>query len=118
MVVAMDAATAADLPRAAGESRQAQSEKSRAWPTVLVVDDEERNRVFLRPVLRDHYRIIEAESAAAAFAILERERVDLVLLDVMMPEMTGFEACKLIKERHRDAFLPVLLVTGLTDQQQ
>ncbi len=114
----MDPGTEGASPRAPDESRQAQSDRSRAWPTVLVVDDEERNRLFLRPLLRDHYRIIEAENAAAALAVLERERVDLVLLDVMMPEMTGFEACKLIKERHRDTFLPVLLVTGLTDQQQ
>jgi signal transduction histidine kinase len=115
----MDPGPEAASPRAGGdEIRKAQGERSRAWPTVLVVDDEERNRLFLRPVLRDHYQILEADSAAAAFAILERERVDLVLLDVMMPEMTGFEACKLIKARHRDAFLPVLLVTGLTDQQQ
>jgi signal transduction histidine kinase len=106
-------------PRAAlDESSPADEGAARARPTVLVVDDEERNRFFLRPVLRDHYRILEAENAAAAFAVLQRERVDLVLLDVMMPEMTGFEACKLIKERHRDVFLPVLLLTGLTDQQQ
>jgi two-component system sensor histidine kinase/response regulator len=114
----MDPGTEGASPRAPDENGQAQSDRSRAWSTVLVVDDEERNRLFLRPLLRDHYRIIEAENAAAALAVLERERVDLVLLDVMMPEMTGFEACKLIKERHRDTFLPVLLVTGLTDQQQ
>src|SRR4051812_20771466 len=103
----MNSGPEAASTRDAGDAiRKAQTDRSRAWPTVLVVDDEERNRLFLRPVLRDHYQILEAESAAGAFAILERERVDLVLLDVMMPEMTGFEACKLIKERHRDAFLP------------
>ena len=115
----MDRATEGSSARAApDEIGWGQSERARAWPTILVVDDEERNRLFLRPLLRDQYRILEAENAAAAFAVLERERVDLVLLDVMMPEMTGFEACKLIKDQYRDPFLPVLLVTGLTDQQQ
>jgi two-component system sensor histidine kinase/response regulator len=87
-------------------------------PTVLLVDDEETSRALLRPVLRDHYRIVEAQSAAAALDVLAGGRIDLVLLDVVMPAMTGFEACKVIKERHRDPFLPVLLITGLTDLQQ
>jgi len=88
-----------------------------ARPTVLVVDDEQRNRLFLRPVLKN-YHVVEAESGPAALAVLERRRIDLVLLDVLMPEMSGYEACKRIKETYRDAFLPVLLVTGLTDREQ
>ena len=87
-------------------------------PTVLVVDDEERNRLFLRPVLHKHYRIVEADCGAKALGILKTQVIDLVLLDVMMPEMTGFEACKLIKDQYRNPYLPVLLVTGLTDREQ
>ena len=87
-------------------------------PAILIVDDELPNRRALGKVLRDGYRILEAASGPEALALLERERVDLVLLDVLMPEMTGYEACKLIKERYRDPFLPVLIVTSLSDQEQ
>jgi two-component system sensor histidine kinase/response regulator len=87
-------------------------------PCVLLADDEEANRLALRPILREHYRLIEVENGPSALERLEQERVDLVLLDVMMPEMTGYEVCKRIKEQRREAFLPVLLVTGLTDRAQ
>jgi signal transduction histidine kinase len=83
---------------------------------VLLVDDDERNRALLRAMLRETYETIDAASAEVALEILEREPVDLVLMDVMMPQITGYEACKLIKQRHHDPFLPVLLVTALSDQ--
>jgi len=85
---------------------------------VLIVDDEERNRTLIRVTLRDHYRTLEAEHGTAALELLQRELVDLVLLDVMMPGMTGFEVCKRVKVMHRDSFLPVLLITALSDQEQ
>ena len=78
---------------------------------VLIVDDEERNRTLIRVTLRDHYRTLEAEHGTAALELLQRELVDLVLLDVMMPG-------KRVKEMHRDSFLPVLLITALSDQEQ
>src|SRR6266478_9823608 len=80
-------------------------------PTVLVVDDEERNRLFLRPVLHKHYRIVEADCGPKALGILKTQVIDLVLLDVMMPEMTGFEACKLIKDQYRNHDEELLLRT-------
>jgi two-component system sensor histidine kinase/response regulator len=86
--------------------------------TILVVDDEPRNRALLRAILRDH-DIVEAETAEDALDLLGRIVVDLVLLDVMMPGMDGFEACREIKARHASAevFLPVLLCTALGDQE-
>ena len=86
--------------------------------SILIVDDEIPNRRVLRALLCDDYQTLEAESGPQALALLEREHVDLVLMDVTMPEMTGYEACSLIKERYRDPFLPVLIVTSLSDQQQ
>jgi signal transduction histidine kinase len=50
--------------------------------------------------------------------VLEKEHVDLVLLDVMMPRMSGYDVCRLIKERQRDSFVPVLLITALADQEE
>jgi signal transduction histidine kinase len=83
---------------------------------LLIVDDEERNRELLRVMLRGQYSTLEAGNGPAALALLEKERVDLVLLDVMMPEMSGYDVCRAIKERKCDSFLPVLLVTALSDQ--
>jgi len=85
---------------------------------VLIVDDEERNRTLLRMMLRDQYRTLESDSGAAALGLLEREQVDLVLLDVMMPGMTGYDVCKRMKEMQAGPFLPVLLITALSDQEQ
>jgi len=82
-------------------------------PTALVVDDIEQNRVVLLGYLEADHRVLEADSGPAALDILEREPVDIVLLDVMMPGMTGFEVCQRIKETPRAGFLPVLLVTAL-----
>ncbi len=84
---------------------------------VLVVDDDPRNRELLRARLAGHYDVLEAESGAAALAALAQAPVDLVLLDVMMPEMNGFDTCRAIKARQRDRFLPVVLLTALSGQE-
>ena len=84
-------------------------------PSVLVVDDEPMNRSLIRATLASFCEVLEAVSGAAALAVLGERTVDLVLLDVMMPEMNGYEACKLIKAQAHE-FLPVLLVTALGDQ--
>jgi two-component system sensor histidine kinase/response regulator len=84
---------------------------------VLVVDDDERNRSLLRAMLKEVCHTVEASGAPEALEVLKRERVDMVLLDVMMPGTTGYEACRQIKESHREGFLPVLLITGLNEQE-
>lgn len=84
---------------------------------VLVVDDDERNRTLLRCWLEPSCEVTEAADGAAALASLDLRTPDLVLLDVMMPGLDGFEVCREIKRRSADgAFVPVLLLTALTDQ--
>ena len=89
-----------------------------AGASILIVDDEEQNRSLLRAMLGSQHRLLEAANGPAALEILGAERIDLVLLDVMMPGMTGYEVCKRIKERPGEPFLPVLLVTALSEQEQ
>jgi signal transduction histidine kinase len=84
---------------------------------VLVVDDEPRNRSLVRGFLSPHFDLLEAASGADALELLRETPVDLVLLDVMMPEQDGFETCKLIKAEPRDKFLPVILLTALGEQE-
>jgi signal transduction histidine kinase len=85
-------------------------------PAILVVDDEARNRALVSAYLDDTYEVHEAGSAASGLEILTHQRVDLVLLDVMMPEMNGFEACRLIKQSLSEPYLPVVLLTALDEQ--
>lgn len=85
--------------------------------SVLVVDDEPRNRLLVRGSLGSVYEVLEAESAEVAFELLAKTPVDLVLLDVMMPTMNGFDACGRIKAMPRDEFLPVILLTALNSQE-
>ncbi|MEI8658347.1 HD domain-containing phosphohydrolase [Vibrio sp. Hal054] len=84
-------------------------------PRILVVDDEPANLKVMRQVLQEGYRLTFARSGQEALTRLEQESVDLILLDVMMPDMTGFELCKLLKDNPSTACIPVIFVTALRD---
>jgi len=85
---------------------------------ILVVDDEDHNRALLRAMLGGQHRVLEAANGPAALDLLGAEQVDLVLLDVMMPGMSGYDVCQKIKQRVGEPLLPVLLVTALSEQEQ
>lgn len=83
---------------------------------VLVVDDDNITRRMIRKVLDDAgYSVIEAESGEQALESLSREHPDLILLDVMMPGMDGYQVCTEIRKRLTDNSLPVIMLTGLDD---
>jgi response regulator RpfG family c-di-GMP phosphodiesterase len=86
---------------------------------LLIVDDEENNRMLLRDTLEAQgHTVREAESGAAALRLIEENPPDAVLLDVMMPQMDGYEVCRRIKESSVLAHVPVLLITALTDRKE
>ncbi|MDP6115289.1 MAG: hybrid sensor histidine kinase/response regulator [Planctomycetota bacterium] len=83
---------------------------------ILVVDDEEANRELLQVWLEEAgYQVAHAPTGAGALEFIQKNSVDLVLLDVMMPEMNGYEVCKEIKSSEGLGFIPVVLVTVLRD---
>jgi CheY-like chemotaxis protein len=85
---------------------------------VLVVDDDEDNTVIASTILRTQgYEVRVAFNGPAALKIIEDERIDLVLLDVMMPEMDGIEVLDRIKSNPRNAGLPVILVTAKSQDE-
>lgn len=80
---------------------------------ILIVDDEPSIRFLINSTLEDEgYEIIEASDGLEAKNLLKAERPDLVLLDVMMPVMTGYELCKLIKEDPASRNIIVVMLTA------
>ena len=81
---------------------------------MLVVDDVEPNVKLLAAKLRRaNFTVVSANSGRGAIAAAESERPDIILLDVMMPEMDGFEACSIIKSRPQTRHIPIVMVTAL-----
>src|SRR5665213_3781006 len=83
---------------------------------ILVVDDVEVNVKLLEAKLSSEYfNVLTANDGQTALQIAQDERPDLILLDVMMPRMDGFETCKRLKADPRTAEIPVVMVTALTE---
>jgi putative two-component system response regulator len=83
--------------------------------TLLLVDDEPVNLRVLKQTLGDDYRLIFAKSGSEALKLVEQEKPDLILLDVMMPGMTGLEVCVALKKDKTTKNIPVIFVTALSD---
>ena len=83
--------------------------------TILVVDDTPPNVKLMRLILVDAgYRVLGAYGGAEALEILRRDKPDLILLDVRMPGMTGYEVCRIIRDDPEFSMLPVIMVTSLS----
>jgi two-component system cell cycle response regulator len=90
--------------------------RATAGSTIVVADDDRITRELLAGILRNHGFVVEAfEDGQGAVERVGRGGVDLVLLDILMPRITGLEACRLLKGMTADTFLPVVLVTVKTD---
>jgi len=84
---------------------------------VLIVDDDTTNRIALKAMLaKDGHEVVEAENGQEAINAHESEKLDLILMDVMMPVIDGYAATKIIKEQSGDDFIPVILLTEITDE--
>src|SRR5271163_2807675 len=82
--------------------------------TILVVDSEDINRRLLKAIFKTTpYKILEARRASEATAFLQSEKIDLVILDLMLPEMSGPELCRYMKARRATQLVPVLMITNL-----
>jgi len=83
---------------------------------VLIVDDNLQNLELLEAYLEiPGIETVRATSGQEALLLVEREKPDLMLLDIMMPRMSGFEVCKKLKGNPATADLPVIMVTALTE---
>lgn len=87
-------------------------------PKILVVDDHPSSRLTAVALLSvEGYDVIEAESGINALSCIEQTSPDLILLDVMMPEMDGFQVCRRLKQDEQTRLIPIVFVTALNDRR-
>ena len=91
---------------------------TQAGPLVLIVDDDERIRQYVRANLElEGYAVREAGSAEEGLAVLDEASPALILLDVMMPEVDGWEMLRRVQERHGVGAIPVVMFSGQADEK-
>jgi phosphate regulon transcriptional regulator PhoB len=84
-----------------------------ANPTILIIEDEPDIRKLVNYNLtQERYKVLEAEDGEQALKLLQRTRPNLVILDLMLPGMSGLELCKVLRDRHDTAQLPILMLTA------
>jgi putative two-component system response regulator len=97
-----------------GASAHRLAEEAEHPPTILILEPKESNRRLLRALVgAEGYRIFEAARAEEAFDLLARESIDLVILDLMLPEISGPEFCRTVKADRRTRLIPLLILTSL-----
>lgn len=85
-------------------------------PIILIVDDEQRNLKLLEAMLIPlGYNVIKTANGKEALSIVQKVNIDLILLDIMMPGMDGFEVCQTIKANKSTRLIPIVMVTALDD---
>lgn len=91
-------------------------ENSQRSYSVLIVEDNNDIRQYISSLLTDKYKIIEAENGKLAWEYLTKTSIDIVISDIMMPQMDGFELCRLIKSNIDTCHIPVILLTAKTSE--
>ena len=84
--------------------------------TILIVDDTETNIDILLELLGEKYDVLVAVDGKTALDLASKEKIDLILLDIMMPEMDGYEVCERLKSNAKTQNIPVLFITAKTDE--
>jgi len=96
--------------------RDINSETVMAIPTVLVVDDNVQNLELIQAYLEElNVKTVAAYDGQQAMDCVRQKEPDLILLDVMMPKMSGFEVCKRLKKDPKTSDIPIIMVTALNE---
>jgi DNA-binding response OmpR family regulator len=107
---------AAGPARAESDGRERKSEDD--IPALLVVDDSEDLRIWIREHFATRFRVYEAGDGAEGIALTRQHLPDMVISDVMMPGVDGFELCRTLRESPETDFLPIVLLTAQTGSEQ
>lgn len=95
---------------------QSKQNEQQAIPTILVVDDNQQNLELIQAYLEDmQCRTVPANDGPEALEIVAADPPDIVLLDIMMPKMSGFEVCRRIKNDPKTTNIPIIMVTALNE---
>jgi signal transduction histidine kinase len=100
-----------------GSLRPVETARNGNLPTVLVADDEPDMLRFLKSQLSTHYRVLEAVDGQQAIEKASQFLPDMILLDMMMPEKDGLQACREIREHTPTASIPIILLTARADEE-
>lgn len=84
---------------------------------ILVVDDEANNRKLLQQILQDNYQVAFAVDGKQALNVVKKVKPDLILLDIMMPEMDGYEACKKLKSDNETFKIPIIFISAMNETE-
>lgn len=88
-------------------------------PKILIVDDDNDTRGYLMDALQGKgYSSLEADSGQAGLQIIHEEQPDLVLLDIKMPDMLGYDVCQRVRENPATTLLPIILITGVSSEER
>ncbi len=82
-------------------------------PRILIVDDEQNIRLLVRKFLTDKFTVLEAIDGEEAVEMARKHRPSLILMDILMPKMGGYDACSMIKNDQSTKRIPVCMLTGL-----
>lgn len=97
-----------------GEAPDRDTSHKKGVKNILIVEDEEEIRSFLKDYLKQDYKIWEAVNGKEAQEISENHHIDLIVSDIMMPEMNGIDFCKQLKQNIRTSHIPIILLTAKT----
>jgi len=100
------------------QSLQHQEKLSKQVMSILVVEDNDDLRNFMQYPLQEDFDVLLAKDGVEAWEIVQKQMPDLVISDVMMPKMDGFELCKLLKSTYETSHIPVILLTSLSGKAE
>ncbi len=85
---------------------------------IFVIDDNRMNIQLLNSILiKENYNVISTLDSEKAYDIAVKEKPDLILLDIMMPKLDGFEVCKILKSRRETKYIPIIFLTARNDEE-
>ena len=86
--------------------------------TIMVVDDVESNRVLLKMILEDDFNIVECSSGQECLDKVTEQAPDIILLDVNMPGMTGYEVCTELRKHKESSVIPIIFVSAMDNVEE
>lgn len=95
--------------------RDVRAGEGQSLPRLLLVEDDNNLRAYLKEILSGNYRVDEASDAESGVKLADSKHPDLIICDVMLPDFSGFEFCRKVKDEFKTSHIPVVLLTALAD---